>query len=286
MAKRFSDTEIWRKDWYLDLSIKQKLLLKFLFDNCDCAGIYEISYRTLKYCFNEEITRNDFEGLKQIRFIDDNTIFIEDFIKFQYNCEISDLRPDYRVHKGIISKLNKYGILETLNKGLCNTYKSVLDKEKDKDNIVTYNYQTDTIDIDKVYFQKKKFDPYINPIKTFFIEEYSKIFGNKPMLSNQDCNRLVELSADNSDIRELIPIAIARLKCIKFGDIGFKPTANWLLKENNFERVINGEFGKKTPFDQQKNILKKMQPVEITPEDEKKIAEINEKFWKKHRRGL
>ena len=87
MAKRFSDTEIWRKDWFLDLPIKQKLLMKFLFDNCDCAGFYEISYRTLKYCFNEEITRADFEGLKQIRFINANIIFIEDFIKFQYNYE-------------------------------------------------------------------------------------------------------------------------------------------------------------------------------------------------------
>ncbi len=48
MAKRFTDTEIWQKDWFLDLPIKQKLLVKFIFDNCDCAGIYEISYRVLK----------------------------------------------------------------------------------------------------------------------------------------------------------------------------------------------------------------------------------------------
>ena len=37
MAKRFTDTEIWQKDWFLDLPIKQKLLVKFIFDNCDCA---------------------------------------------------------------------------------------------------------------------------------------------------------------------------------------------------------------------------------------------------------
>lgn len=94
----------------------------------------------------------------------------------------------------------------------------------------------------------KKLDPYINPIKDFFISEYRKEFEKKPYLSNQDCNRLVELAADNPDIRDLIPEAIKRLKSIKFDDINFKPTASWLLKGNNFERVMNGEFERqKTP---------------------------------------
>lgn len=88
----------------------------------------------------------------------------------------------------------------------------------------------------------KKLDPYINPIKTYFLEEYEKEFRTIPRLSSFECNRLVELAADNSDIRELIPEAIKRLKRIKFDDIQFTPTASWLLKSNNFERVINGEF--------------------------------------------
>ena len=134
MTKRFTDGEIWSKDWFLDLSLKQKLLLKYLFDNCDCAGVYEISYRTLRNCFNEEITKDDFMNLKQIVFINENTVYIQDFIKFQYGCEVSELNPNYSVHKGIIKKLNKYSILETLSKGLDNSYNVTLqDKDKDKD---------------------------------------------------------------------------------------------------------------------------------------------------------
>ena len=56
MVKRLSDSEIWNKDWFLDLTDKQKLLVKFLFDNCDCAGIYEISKRMLRVCFEQSIT--------------------------------------------------------------------------------------------------------------------------------------------------------------------------------------------------------------------------------------
>lgn len=164
MTKRFTDGEIWSKDWFLDLSLKQKLLLKFLFDNCDCAGVYEISYRTLRNCFNEEITKDDFMNLKQIVFINENTVYIQDFIKFQYGCEVSELNPNYSVHKGIIKKLNKYGILETLSKGLDNSYNVTLqDKDKDKDKdiystnnrVVELDSKTDTL-IEKEKENKKE----------------------------------------------------------------------------------------------------------------------------------
>lgn len=102
----------------------------------------------------------------------------------------------------------------------------------------------------------KSIDPYINPIKTFFLEEYQKIMGSMPRLSSYECNRLVELSANNPDIKELIPEAVRRLKRIDFGDIQFTPTASWLLKGNNFERVINGEFEpKKSEYEKLKEKL-------------------------------
>lgn len=141
MTRRMTDTNIWQKDWYLDLSLKKKLLVKFLYDNCDCAGVYEISYRTLKNCFNEEITQKDFEGIKQITFISENKIFIEDFIQFQYGININDLNPNKNnVHKGIYKSLEKNNLL-TLAQGLGNPCPRVLDKDKDKnkDNIININ---------------------------------------------------------------------------------------------------------------------------------------------------
>ena len=131
MVKRLSDSNIWNKDWFLDLSLKKKLLVKYLFDNCDCAGIYEISYRHLRNCFGEEITKEDFKGIKQIKFISENKIFIEDFIKFQYNISIPLLNPSNNVHKGIIASLKKNNLLR-VGQGLSNPYPRVLDKDKDK----------------------------------------------------------------------------------------------------------------------------------------------------------
>lgn len=261
MVKRLSDSEIWNKDWFLDLTDKQKLLVKFLFDNCDCAGIYEISKRMLRVCFEQPITREDFEAIKQVQFIDENKIFIEDFIRFQYKVEVSELNPKFTVHRGIIAKLTKYGIFETLSKGLPNPYQRVQDKDKDKDKDIynTSNKQIDTLNInnDEENFSEgvneveilnrptKKMDPYINPINEIFSKEYQKVFKNKPYLLNNQRNKLIELAAEIEDFRETIPVVIEKLKNIDFDLPNFTANYTWLLKDDNYIKVLSGTYDKK-----------------------------------------
>lgn len=230
MSKRLTDTEIWKKDWFLDLPDKQKLLVKFLYDNCNCAGIYEISMRTLKYSFSEEITLEDFKKLKQVKFISEKKIFIEDFIPFQYGVTIENLNPKFSVHKGVLRQLDKNGLL-TVSKPFEKGY-NVTVKDKDKDKDIDKNINTNI----------SKIDIYSNIYKDNFIKKFKEIFGNSPFLSNLDCRKIVELSTTYS--QDIIETALIKLKKINFEDIGFKPSANWLLKDNNFERVMNGEFDK------------------------------------------
>ena len=248
MAKRMSDTDIWNKDWYLDLTDKQKLLVRFLFDNCDCAGIYEISKRMLRVCFQEEITREDFEAIKQVRFLNDTTIFIEDFIRFHYNIEISQLNEKYNLHKGIIRRLNKYGIFSTLSQGLCNPYPTLQEqeKEKEKENNNTLNKQIDTLNIDNnIEKNSKKMDPYINPINEIFSKEHQKVFKNKPYLLNNQRNKLIELAAEIEDFRETIPVVVEKLKNIDFDLPNFTANYTWLLKDDNYIKVLSGTYDKK-----------------------------------------
>ena len=261
MAKRMGDTDIWSKDWYLDLTDKQKLLVRFLFDNCDCAGIYEISKKMLRVCFEQPITREDFEAIKQVRFIDENTIFIEDFINFHYNIEISQLNEKYNLHKGIIRRLNKYGIFSTLSLGLGKGYPTLQEqeKEKEKENNNTSNKQIDTLNIDndeenfsegvnedeKLNRPTKKMDPYINPINEFFSAEYKKVFGNKPYLLNNQRNKLIELAAEIEGFKETIPIAISKLKEVEFDLPNFTADYLWLLKDDNYIKVLSGTYDKK-----------------------------------------
>lgn len=130
-------------------------------------------------------------------------------------------------------------------------------KPNENDNVnVNENVNVNVNENGNGFFEKEKNDPFINPIKTFFISEYEKQFQTKPFLSAIDCNKLIELSSEHKDIRELIPVAISKLKGIEFKDIDFKPSASWLLKSNNFERVLNGEFESKKQETWQEKMLR------------------------------
>lgn len=90
---------------------------------------------------------------------------------------------------------------------------------------------------------KKKKDPYIiPPIERKFKAEYQKIFNNTVFLTMAQKNRLVELNEEIENFGDTIPTVLQRLKRINFKDIGFKPMANWLLKDSNYTSVLNGEY--------------------------------------------
>ena len=93
-------------------------------------------------------------------------------------------------------------------------------------------------------------DPFGSKNKKIFSEEYQKVFNKKVYLGRNELIRLSEIAKDN-DLEEVLPIALKRLKVIDFKDIDYKPDANWLLRGNNFERVMNGEFGSKEEEKQQ-----------------------------------
>lgn len=250
MTKRLCSNEIWTKDWFLELPDKKKLLVKFLYDNCDCAGFYEISYRVLNMCFENGVMPSDFEGLKQVRFVSENVIFLEDFIKFQYNIEISELNPKINVHKGILRKLSKYGIFSTLPQGLIYPCPRVQDKDKDKDKVKDKDKDKDkdnninNINInnnnnEKIEEKKeKKIDPLFDKRVQDFITEYKKYL---PLYNTTQNRKLIaEVVAD-----ETLDVWIEVFKKSKnkghIIDGTFKPLSlNSILK--NYSKILEGTY--------------------------------------------
>ena len=91
----------------------------------------------------------------------------------------------------------------------------------------------------------KKPDPYINPINEIFSKEYQKVFKNKPYLLNNQRNKLIELAAEIDDFRETIPVVIEKLKNIDFDLPNFTANYTWLLKDDNYIKVLSGTYDKK-----------------------------------------
>ncbi len=133
MAKRFVDTDLWQKEWYQDLDLKEKLLVRYIFENCDCAGIWNINFKLASFIIGETVSMNDIEEInkkkQQFTIISDSNIFIDDFIKFQYGTLSENCKP----HKPVIEKLKKYGLFETSSKGFQKGYKTLEEKEEEEE---------------------------------------------------------------------------------------------------------------------------------------------------------
>ena len=130
MAKRFTDTLLWQKEWFLRYTPKQKLLFRFLLDNCDCAGIYEANYILLAVYIGESIEEEDILSLnehkKQVEKLPNGKFFIPDFIKFQYGILSKTCKP----HLPVIASLKQNG-LESLIKGYLKGIDTLKEIEKE-----------------------------------------------------------------------------------------------------------------------------------------------------------
>ncbi len=253
MANRLSDTEIWTKDWFLDLNSKQKLLVKFLFDNCDCAGFYKISWRLLKlYFFDVEITKEDFTKIKQVKFIEDDLIFIEDFALFQ--CKVSSfdkLNPNNNAHKGVLKLLEKYGILKAPSMGLTSPSNGAQEKDKEKDK-----------DKDKEK-EIKLYGEYRNVCLD--IEQYGKLLSM--CVSEKLLNELINSFSVNIEVGKERPYN-ADLPNAHFERL--KSYYNW--RKRNPEK-----FAKECKRPDSKTYVAP-QPLELTEEEKEQIQKIQTKI--------
>ena len=158
MAKRFIDTELWQKEWFQDLSIENKLLLKFIFENCDCAGVWNSNYRLASFILGVPVNQDDIKKInekkEQFEILSNGDIFVIDFIKFQYGTLSENCKP----HKPVIEKLKKYNLFERVLKGYRKGFETLEEKEQEQykewlnmlptvDVQVNYNTNTDPLEL-------------------------------------------------------------------------------------------------------------------------------------------
>lgn len=133
MSKRFVDTELWQKSWFQELGVKHKILLKYIFENCDCAGVWNINFRLASFVIGENVNIEDLKEInlkkQQFEFLDNNNIVVIDFIKFQYGTLSENCKP----HRSIIEKLKKHNLYERVLKGYPKGMDTLEEKEKEKE---------------------------------------------------------------------------------------------------------------------------------------------------------
>jgi hypothetical protein len=112
MAKRFTDTEIWEQDWYIDLPTKYKLTWNYIKDKCDNCGIWRPNKSLLQRIIGEPVNLEEFLTFVnvekgRITVLPTGRWFLRDFFIFQYGDKFS---PTSQIHKGAIKQLVANGV--------------------------------------------------------------------------------------------------------------------------------------------------------------------------------
>jgi len=133
MAKRFTDTEKWKKPFIRGLQGAYKLLWLYICDDCDHAGIWQVDMEVAAIRIGEKIDIK--EAIKsfdeKIVIIDKgNKWFIPSFLEFQYP---SGLNSDNRAHNSVIILLEKYNLRISKDKPLISPSEGSMDMDMVKD---------------------------------------------------------------------------------------------------------------------------------------------------------
>jgi len=94
MPKRFTDTDIWKKKWYRQLSPNGKIAFKYIMDNCDNVGVWDGDTEVADFLIGEDI---DWASLVEkingnIQILDCGKWWVVDFVRFQHQ----DMFADYK----------------------------------------------------------------------------------------------------------------------------------------------------------------------------------------------
>lgn len=114
MAKRFTDTNKWKKTFVRELPSKYKLLWFYILDDCDVAGLWEVDLEIAEIRVGEKLDRKE-----AVKYLSDNIVvidngkkwFIVNFIEFQYGSQLSKTN---NIYKSIEKVLVKYDLFKYL----------------------------------------------------------------------------------------------------------------------------------------------------------------------------
>ncbi len=187
MPKRFTDTEIWEEDWFLEMPPEYMLFFKFVKDRCDHAGIWKPNKRNFEMRTGKEINLEKalefFNDEKErITVLKNGRWFLTGFIPFQYG---TSLNLKNKVHQSINQLLIKNEVNMTSIRPLVEVKEGVKEKDKVKDKVkditlIKKEITTKLVDTEEAAYASFPFcgDEFIKTWERWCL--YRKEIGKKP----------------------------------------------------------------------------------------------------------
>lgn len=131
MARRFTDNEKWKDEWFGSLDNDYRIVWLYLVDSCSIAGIWKKDFRGLNFNCNTTLTEPDFVKVFGSRIIDKgNYFFIPKFLLYQCPKGLSSNKPAV---VSIVNELQKNNLIQTVTELFGNDFLIIKDKGKGKD---------------------------------------------------------------------------------------------------------------------------------------------------------
>lgn len=247
MAKRFFDTDFFKKKFIRDLDAPYKLLWFYIMTDCNHAGIWEVDFEVaqirLKVDVNENTSAEIFQG-KIVKVDSGDKWFIPSFIEFQYG----ELNEKNNAHLSVIQILTKYSLLnEVAHKPLVSPSEGAMDKDKEMDKAK---------DIDKDNFIKEPREEIstlplanteIDILTEFFLEQIERTtLEGDPDTNRFECQDVLDDCSDNYPDEN----RVALIKHIIVGGLADsfhkKNMVGFGYIKRNFIKLFNATKGKET----------------------------------------
>lgn len=236
MAKRFTDTNKYKKPFIRGLQGPYKLLWDYLYHDCDHAGIWIVDFEIAQVYLGQDMKVNKADALKyfnqsEIRIIEIEggaKWFIVPFIDFQYG----PLNEQNRAHNSVIQILKKYDLWDGATKGLISPLLGCKDKDKDKDK-----------DKEGVQGEKKK-----GPVNyQFIVDNYHHLCPKMNKVAVINKLREGYINARIGEYGQQKVIEILRLAGESDflngkNDRAWKADLEWIMRPTNFIKIMEGKY--------------------------------------------
>lgn len=245
MAKRFTDTDKYKKAWFRKLSPKLKCFWDYITSSCDNAGVWEQDWDAAGFHIGDDISIDEVTQAfgDRIMVLNDNKILVVDFIEFQYG----ELSEKSAPHRKVLSLVKKHKIesrvLDRVASGLPGSSKEEEkekeeeeDKEEEKEK-VTFDFLCNAFDRILAGVGEVEHPTYHLPQEQ--LEDFQEVLGHPKLRTRGDWEGFFTMIAANDNLTGIADPG------------GWVISFDWLvLSAKNINKVFQGgvgrNFGNKT----------------------------------------
>lgn len=285
MAKRFTDTDKWKDEWFLELEPTMKMLWIYILDTCDHAGIWRANFKLASYCIGTILDKQSASKAleSRIKIVDEDKWHVPKFIAYQYKGK---LNPDNKAHLGVINSLTLHGLDSS---PFLAPFKPLPSQDTLDQRGLGIGIGTGVgIGLDLVsssesfdprkFLDAKKILPQVESeenLKTekftpdHFVDLWNETFGPRLCYTQSlgsgkhrdNFLKSLEFLPTEKHWRDLFELCLKSPKCMGQNDIGWTVTPTWIVDFDNALKVLNGDFDDAKHV---KNLFASMQSGEVS----------------------